>query len=234
MSENDRLLSLLAHTSLLLLDFDGPVCEVFAGYPAPKVAGRLRRVLAQAGISVPDALANETDPLEVLRWVGRMECRDVICMVEDALRAAELEAVRVAAPTPYAREAIAAASQAGRTVAVVSNNSEPAVAAYLARHWLDQHVRFVVGREYAAPNQMKPNPAPILRALTAANAAPARCLLVGDSITDILAARAAGVRVIAYANKPNKVLPFIKASPDAVITGMVEIALVVRNAGDHT
>jgi hypothetical protein len=42
------------------------------------------------------------------------------------------ELVQVAAPTAYAREVIVAARRSGRQVAIVSNNSEPAIVAYRA------------------------------------------------------------------------------------------------------
>ena len=51
----------------LLLDFDGPVCGIFAGYPAPRVARELIAALRAAGVDVPDATAEQTDPIEVLR-----------------------------------------------------------------------------------------------------------------------------------------------------------------------
>jgi phosphoglycolate phosphatase len=38
----DRLRALLSTVEAVLFDFDGPVCSVFAGYPAPKVAQQLR------------------------------------------------------------------------------------------------------------------------------------------------------------------------------------------------
>lgn len=215
---------LLARTGSILLDFDGPVCSVFASYPAAQVATELRDVLAAAGVEPTPPVAVELDPLEVLRWVGGLGRPDVTRAVEDALCAAELRAVHTAAPTPYGREVIVAARQAGRQVAVVSNNSEPAIAMYLAEHRLEHHISSVVGRAYGEPDRMKPNAAPILQAVNEIGAAPADCVLVGDSITDITGAQAAGVNVIAYANKPRKVSIFDTAAADVVITGMDRLA----------
>lgn len=79
------------------------------------------------------------------------------------------------------------------------------------------------GRAYAAPSKMKPSPEPILAAARALGVDPAVCMLVGDSLSDIEGARAAGVRVIAYANRPAKV-DALKAA-DAVVTTMGDIAL---------
>jgi hypothetical protein len=41
----DGVQGLLARTRYLLLDFDGPVCDIFAGLPATAVAERLRKLI---------------------------------------------------------------------------------------------------------------------------------------------------------------------------------------------
>jgi HAD superfamily hydrolase (TIGR01549 family) len=218
------LVAALGTAGPILLDFDGPVCAVFSGIPAPTIAEELRTVLASAHVEMPDEILRESDPLEVLRWSATLADDALTGRVEDALRAAELAAVESSAPTPYAREVIIAARESGRPVAIVSNNSAEAISSYLARHRLSTYVAPVVGRPYAAPDQMKPSPEPLHAALSQLDAAPAAAVLIGDSLTDITAAQAASTRVIAYANKPHKVEPFRAAGADAVVTSMVEVA----------
>ncbi|MEV4714664.1 HAD family phosphatase [Micromonospora sp. NPDC049374] len=221
---NADLGQLLGEVDALLLDFDGPVCSIFAGYPASQVAAELVDVLRRHGVDVPPELASEPDPLEVLRRTGAAGDQAVTQAVEDALCAAERRAVETAEPTPYGREVIVAARQAGLPVAVVSNNSAGAVSAYLAAHRLATYVSPVVGRAYADPSRMKPDPGPILQAVYALSQSPHRCVLVGDSLSDIEGARAAGVLVVGYANKAPKVEAFREAGADVVITSMGEIA----------
>ncbi|AVT39139.1 HAD family hydrolase [Plantactinospora sp. BB1] len=223
---------LLAEGGPLLLDFDGPVCSIFAGYPAPKVAAELVGVLRLRGVEVQPALANETDPLEVLRWTGATGDNDLTRAVEDALCAAERQAAASADPTPYGREVIVAARQAGLPVAVVSNNSASAVAAYLAAHRLAGYVSPVVGRAYAEPARMKPNPDPILQAVRSLGESPSRCVLIGDSLSDIEGAHAAGVRIIGYANRRAKIDSFNAAGADVVITSMREVAQHLLGLGE--
>ena len=224
---------LLGQVGAVLLDFDGPVCSIFAGYPAPQVAAELVNVLRRRGVDVPPDLASEPDPLEVLRRTSAAGDHGVTRAVEDALCAAECRAVETAAPTPYGREVIVAARQAGMPVAAVSNNSAGAVMAYLVAHRLAEHVSPVIGRAYAEPGRMKPNPEPILQAVRSVGEPAARCVLIGDSLSDIEGARAAGVAVIGYANRPAKVDAFRLAGADAVVTGMGEIAgvLLERSIG---
>ncbi|WP_173057293.1 HAD family hydrolase [Phytohabitans houttuyneae] len=224
MSAADSVAGLLARRGPLLLDFDGPVCSIFAGYPARTVAGDLVALIGDSGVSVPAEVAEEQDPLEVLRWVGRAGDQRLVTMVEDALCAAEVRAVATAEPTPYGREVIVGARQVGLPVAVVSNNSAGAVTSYLAARRLAGHVHPVAGRAYADPARMKPSPDPILRAASALGVDPAQCVLIGDSLTDIDGGRAAGVPVIGYANRPWKIDRFAVAGADVVVTSMGEVA----------
>ncbi|WP_246278589.1 HAD family hydrolase [Phytohabitans rumicis] len=206
------------HKRYLLLDFDGPVCRVFANHPASTVAAELRQLLADEGVSLPEAIIAESDPLEILRYSATAGRPGVTRRIEDALRAAELVAVGGAEPTPYAGEVIGAAHR----VAIVSNNSAEAVRAYLTAHGLAGSVHAVIGRPYAEPARMKPNPWPVLAALRELGAQPEECVLVGDSTTDIDAAHAARVPAIGYANKPGKRARLARA--DALIDSMAELA----------
>jgi phosphoglycolate phosphatase len=47
---------ILNQTRHLLLDFDGPVCTLFAGTSTAPVADRLRKVLTQQGAELPQAI----------------------------------------------------------------------------------------------------------------------------------------------------------------------------------
>lgn len=58
---------LLTGVGAVLLDFDGPVCSIFAGYPAPELVDVLRR----HGVDVPPDLASEPDPLKGAPSYGR-------------------------------------------------------------------------------------------------------------------------------------------------------------------
>jgi HAD superfamily hydrolase (TIGR01509 family) len=209
-------------TGPLLLDFDGPVCSIFAGYPAPRVAAELVALLDVEGVTLPPDLRSDGDPLAVLRWVGDRCSHDVTAAVEEALCAAELAAAGVAAPTPFGHEVILSAHAHGIPVAVVSNNSAVAIEAYLTAHDLAAYVTPIIGRAYADPRRMKPHPGPVLDAVRALDPVPESCVLVGDSLSDIETAHAAGVIAIGYANKPWKVNAF--AAADIVITSMGEVA----------
>ncbi len=97
----------------VLLDFDGPVCSVFAGLPAPEAAARLPASLADAGlIQLPDGPV-EGDPLALLRQINE-EHREAVGLADRTLAAVEAEAVRMAVPTPGGESVLRACAESGR------------------------------------------------------------------------------------------------------------------------
>ena len=224
MSQRADLVELLSGKTSILLDFDGPVCGIFSNHPAPGVAASLRGVIASAGLPIPAAVEAERDPLEVLKWSATFGLPALVRQVEAELCAEELTAARASEPTPFGRETIIGALEAGKSIAIVSNNSAGAIRAYLGRQRLTRYRLPVSGRAYARPDLMKPNPEPILAAAKLANASPADCVLIGDSLTDIDGAHAATMPVIGYANRPEKVDRFADAQADIVVTSMADVA----------
>jgi phosphoglycolate phosphatase-like HAD superfamily hydrolase len=108
-------------------------------------------------------------------------------------------------------------------VTIVSNNSGQAVAAYLNHHHLARYVSVVIGRDDPNPAHMKPSPYRVRQALQMLQAAPAECVLVGDSVSDVTAAHAADLAAIGYANKPGKDERLAQAGADAVITRLADL-----------
>lgn len=221
------LTELVSRTRALMLDFDGPVCSVFAGYPAPEIADQLRRLLGQLGVPVSAELKEDDDPLSIYRH-SVTGGPAVVATVHEALVAAELEAVATAAPTPGAVDVIAAAVEGGQRLAVVSNNAADAVAAYLQRHRLADQIEYVAARRTPDPTLMKPNPRFLIDAATALGVAVNASALVGDSATDAEAAKAAGAYAIGLANKPGKARRLSAAGADVVIESMTTLAASLR------
>ncbi|WP_031466623.1 HAD family hydrolase [Sciscionella sediminilitoris] len=209
---------LLERARLLLLDFDGPVCSVFAGFPADVVAEQLRDVLADGRhVDFPEPVAAATDPFDVFRYAATVSDEDAR-MVNAAFTAHEVEAIATATPAPGAHELIRAWKRAGRELAIVSNNSAHAVRAYLDLHGLHRYVDHIAARTSEDPEQLKPRTWLLDQALTHFHVAPAEAVLIGDSPTDVEAARSAGCPVIGYANKPGKERTLVNA--DVIITSV--------------
>ncbi|MFF8915701.1 HAD family hydrolase [Streptomyces sp. NPDC015032] len=209
---------------MIFFDFDGPMCDVFAGLPAPEVAKQLTALLAGQDADAGAKATETDDPIEVLRIAYEADT-ELGQEVEQALTVAEVEAVPLAGPpTPGAVEALQAANSSEKVVAVVSNNSAECVQHFLEIHGLEKYVTRIVGRPSGKPHLMKPNPFPLISAAERMQADVANCTLIGDSLTDIQAAHAAGATVIGYANKPHKAELFAEAKADAITNDMQAIA----------
>ncbi|MFE5831904.1 HAD family hydrolase [Streptomyces sp. NPDC056488] len=224
MTHDDLLTETLANARVVLFDFDGPVCDLFAGLPAPDVARELTALLSARDEAAGAKAARTDHPIEVLRIAHEADT-ELGQEIEQALTAAEVRAVAVAGrPTPGAAEALRAARAADRGVAVVSDNSAECVRAFLELHGLQQYVTHVVGRPSEQLHLMKPNPFPLITAAEQMHIDVTNCTLIGDSLTDIRAAHAAGATVIGYADKPHKADLFGEAQADVVIEHMRDIA----------
>jgi phosphoglycolate phosphatase len=210
----------------VLLDFDGPVCSVFAGYPAPQIAEELRALIRDAVGDLPDEIVDATGPHEVLAASASLG-DDVWRRVEEALQVAEIKAVESATPTPGVDDFLQACRSADRPIAIVSNNCRASVRTYLERTALTEYIRHIEARDPIHVARMKPSPYLVQRAAQALNISPGECVLLGDQVSDITAAIAAGGRSIGYANKPGKASDLASAGADAVIDHMRKAAQIL-------
>jgi phosphoglycolate phosphatase len=76
----------------------------------------------------------------------------------------------------------------------------------------------------------KPDPAPLLHAAAHFGVAPETCLMIGDSVSDVQAARAAGFQIVCLSYGYNHGNDIRDARPDAVIDKMTEILPLLEKA----
>ncbi|GAA5615874.1 HAD family hydrolase [Streptomyces platensis] len=225
--DGSKLSEVIGATEGVLFDFDGPICDVFAGRPATGVARELAEVVAGHDPTLGGKAHGVDDPMEILR-LSMQGGELVIRAIEEALTKAEVSAVKVAGPPiPGAVAALEAAHSSGRRVAVVSNNSTACVQAFLMLHGLRHLVHEVVGRAAYRPDLMKPEPHSLLLTAVQLRISPNHCTLIGDSVTDVEAARAAGAMSIGFANKQHKELALAEAGADVVVTDMARVAVAL-------
>lgn len=220
--------SLVQTCGAILLDFDGPVCRLFSSVPAPEVAQKIRSFLYERSVSVPEAMAAEGDPLALLRWTGEA-APHLIAEVERIQTDAEVEAARLAAPTWGAAEVIQSSAALGRPVVIVTNNSEEAVKVYLDRHALAPSITGISARVQGRPDLMKPDTHLVLKGAAAAGQPASACVLIGDSPTDVQAAKKAGARCIGYAKREARVSELSDAGADSIVQSMEPVADVLAH-----
>jgi len=76
----------------------------------------------------------------------------------------------------------------------------------------------------------KPDPLPLLHSAEHFGVDPARALMIGDSVSDVRAARAAGFATVCMSYGYNHGRDIREAEPDAVIDSLVEIAGLLEQA----
>ncbi|MGI5398092.1 HAD family hydrolase [Streptomyces sp. CA-135486] len=195
-----QLRDLLSRASLVLWDFDGPVCDLFARRAAWRIAAALR------DIARPDALLSArikgvgvTDPLQVMRWVHNApDPLGLVGTMRKYLEEAETEAAQTAEPTAGAEPLMTELRVEGKLLAVASNNCEAAIRAYLHLHGLEKYFNDRIAGRPDDLRLMKPDPHSLHQLLDSTGTAAGNSVMIGDSPADAEAAAAAGVPFIGY------------------------------------
>jgi phosphoglycolate phosphatase len=226
----DALDRVLLRTRHLLIDFDGPVCSLFAGTPTAPIAARLRTIITREGVALPPAIRNTGNWFEIFAFAA-ITGPALASHVESELAALESAAAHTAAPTPDLADVLSACHDSGRHVAIVSNNSARAVLIYLDIHQLTGQIGAVAARTGHDPAILKPSPHLIKQAASELGTVPSACALIGDSPSDIAAARSAQASSIGYAATSGGPRLLLAAGADAIITTMAELAARIR--GEH-
>jgi phosphoglycolate phosphatase len=76
----------------------------------------------------------------------------------------------------------------------------------------------------------KPDPAPLLHAAELLGCQPADAMMIGDSVSDVAAARAAGFQIVCMSYGYNHGVDIREAAPDAVIDTLTEIMPLLEQA----
>lgn len=189
---------LIRAADCILFDFDGPVCRLFAGHPAPQIALHLRALLKGPGRrpDLADQLDETDDPLAVLRAVEPGS--RLAGLLEQKLTEEEKLAAKSAKPTDGAEELIRELVSTGRRVAITTNNAPPAVEIYLEDQGLLPFFAGHIHGRVADSRLLKPHPDCVERALNSTRTPRGKALMIGDAVDDLTAARAADVGFLGY------------------------------------
>lgn len=230
-NETEELRKLITRAQVVLWDFDGPICHLFAQHPAAGVADEFAKWLASRGLRglVTDSERDTLDPQVLLRAVDRRHPKsDLVAELEERLTTEELRATRTALPTAYADVLIQTWRAGGARMAVTTNNSPRAVRAYLdVRGLTPCFAPHVYGRTQDL-HRLKPDPHCLNRALTAMGAAPAAALMIGDSLSDLEAADHARVPFLGYARNERKAKLLAEAGADHVVDSLEPLLEIVQ------
>jgi phosphoglycolate phosphatase len=122
---------------------------------------------------------------------------------------------------PGVKSALDAFARAGWRQAVCTNKLEGSARLLMAKLGVADRFAFICGQDTFGVG--KPDPKPLLATIAASGGLPARAIMVGDSVTDIKTARAAGLPVVAVDFGYTDV-PVAELGPDRVISHFDELA----------
>lgn len=122
---------------------------------------------------------------------------------------------------PGVEEGLGFLRDAGYPLGCVTNKAEQFTLPLLRDLGISDYFEIVVAGDTLP--QKKPDPTPLLYAAEFFGADPAGCLMVGDSVSDVKAARAAGFRIICMSYGYNHGEDIRNYDPDAVIDSMAEL-----------
>lgn len=222
-----ELRELITRAQVVLWDFDGPICRLFAGHSAERVAGGLAEWLESRGLHglLAESERESLDPHAVLRAVdSRRPGSDLVAELEERLTEEELKAASSAMPTAWADPLIRTWTAVGSRLAITTNNSPRVVGKYLASRGLTGcFAPHVYGRTQDL-HLLKPHPHCLKQALRAMGAAPPAALMIGDTPSDFKASQEAGVPFLGYARNERK-QKLLQAAGATTVVGSLEPVL---------
>ncbi|MEH6823874.1 MAG: phosphoglycolate phosphatase [Motiliproteus sp.] len=213
---------------LVLFDLDGTLID-----SVPSLTLAVDRMLLQLG----RAGAGET---KVRRWVGNgaamlvsralSDSHEVVPGLDQALQQQALELFMQAYAEcadqhtqlyPGVRPCLDQLSERGIQLGLVTNKPQRFLGSLLAAMGLEAYFGRVLGGDTLV--QKKPHPLPLQHCIEHFSSSPARTLMVGDSATDVKAARAAGVKVACVSYGYSHPLPVAASEPDWLVDCLTQL-----------
>lgn len=202
----------------IVFDLDGTLVDTH-----PDLIGTLSWLLEEEGLDAIDLeaakqlIGHGMRPMveNALKLKGRgFDKAEVDAVFARYIAVYETRLTRESRPFPGMIEALDRLADEGMTLAVCTNKVERLAKKLLDE--LDMTRRFAVIAGADTYGVRKPDPGHLLMTLRDAGGDPARAVMVGDSDTDIRAAQAAGVPVIAYSGGYTAV-PLASLDPTVII-----------------
>jgi phosphoglycolate phosphatase len=219
--------------SAVLFDLDGTLLDTVAD-----IALALNRVMLEYG-------GKALEESEVRHMIGRgspilieralaAQGRVVDAAAQSAMverffhHYGELEELNEDRAQPYdgAAKCLRRLHDAGLRTAVVTNKQHRFADALLRRLGLSGWVDLVIGGDTC--ERRKPDPQPLLFACESLRVAPSESLMVGDSVNDVQAARAAGIPVVCVSYGYNEGRDPRTLDCDALLDSLSELPALLR------
>ncbi|SRR5690606_8813534 len=218
---------------MILLDLDGTLVD-----SVPDLAYSVDAMLERLGLpkrgeaQVRHWVGNGVERLVRRALTGTMDGEPDAALYERALPLfMEIYAANTSARSvlyPGVREGLDYLRAAGYRLGCVTNKAGRFTEPVLRELRIRDYFELVVSGDTLS--RKKPDPEPLLHAARYFEVGPGEALMVGDSVSDVKAARAAGFRVVCVSYGYNHGMDIRAARPDAVIDSLVQLRGLLEQA----
>jgi phosphoglycolate phosphatase len=229
---------LLKDVHAVLLDFDGPVTDLFRGRSTAPVADEIKAAVRGVWGFVDAEVNACEDSHGILRLLREMYDRPApepleprgLVAAERIVTGYEYEAVKTAKPAPHLVPLVDVLFKHGPPLVIVSNNSDGPIWEFFKgeRVQRQEKVCAVVGRDPLL-RDMKPHPGSVLRALELLGLPPESALLIGDQLTDLSAAQQAGTPFLGYTQSPERGARMLDLGAQYVVSSHAPLIEAVKS-----
>lgn len=217
----------------VVIDLDGTLIDT-----APDLAYAAERMMADLGMPCPSPetiatyIGNGVSRLVKRVLTGDMDAEPDAALFEKALALYQTHyganVSRASRPFPGVVEGLRAFKAMGLRVACITNKAEQFTHPLLKDTGLFDFFELILSGD-SLPKR-KPDPLPLLHACEVFGISPNALLLIGDSLNDTQAARAAGSAVFCVPYGYNRGRPVAELDLDAVVPSLADAAKMVAKA----
>lgn len=219
----------------VLFDLDGTLLDTVDAIAAALNLALAESLLAPLAVAQVREMIGRGAPLLIERAVAQLgapmdEAAQAVVLQRylQHYECIEAGAGRSARVYPGVRDCLQQLHRQGLRLAVVTNKHKHLAGGLLERLALSEWIDVLIGGDSCA--RRKPDPQPLQVACEAMQVKPAEALMVGDSVNDVLAARAAGVAVVCVPYGYNEGNDPRALACDALIETLAELPALLTAA----
>ncbi len=208
----------------VILDFDGVLVDSLNS-----VYNIYKIIAEKLGVTIPSTVREFGDAFagdyrELFRKIG-INTREKVSRALEIFRDHSSKLPGMSKPFPGIKAILSALKAAGYRIGIVSNNWQDHIERTLEKMGVRGHIDAVVGLN--GLSKMKPDPTQLFVCMDKLGSTPGETVYIGDMETDILAAKAAGVRAAAATYGVHSEERLSRFKPDCFVRSPAEILDVV-------
>lgn len=214
----------------VVMDMDGTITRFNLDYMGAR--RKALQELEKLNLRTPE-MTEQLSLYIVLRTVKEKIDADTFTALRkrfyELLEEMEVKAAREVTLYPGAVETLRKLRGLGLKIGIVTNNGRSGTELTLKRYELGGFFDAVVTRDDC--EEMKPDGGPVRKVLAEMGVPPEDAILVGDSVMDILAARAVGLPSVAVATGPFPSERLLQAEPDYLLGSVNDLPVLIEQLG---